>query len=311
VILFGEGQNGFPQSDKDRRSEPRGANDSDLFVAKLKSDGSGLVFCSRFGGQGQDSPAGGTMLQDGSLILTGFTNSPDFPWPTKTTRVGPLGGEDCFVAKVRADGSEIDAMTVFGGTNSDFTGRPIISSDDSIIVAGGTWSSNFPTTPGAYQAPAAETISDSFIVKLPAPGAGLQFSATVRGEERVNLGKATIGPNGFIWVSGTTAWPNLPVTGDALHFYAGGETDGLLAAFAPDGSRPQFLTFLGGMDKDAISDFAFGPNGSIYLVGSTTSRDFPTTPGAIQQRPVGREDGFVLMLVPTAHGAASTRASVR
>jgi hypothetical protein len=65
------------------------------------------------------------------------------------------------------------------------------------------------------------------------------------------------------------------------------------------------------MDKDSISDLAFGPDGAIYVVGGTTSRDFPTTASAIQRKTAGREDGFVLKLVPTLHGAASTRASVR
>lgn len=311
VILFGDGQAGFPQPEEDRRSGSLNPKDRDIFVAKLKADGSGVVFCSRFGGEGPDSATGGAVLQDGSIILTGHTRAPDFPWPAKTTRVGILGGGDAFVAKLRADGSELDAMTLFGGGDSDHPGRPVVASDGSIFVAGGTFSVNFPTTPGAHQSPSATTIDDSFIVKLSEPGAGLQFSATIRGDDRVGLGNIRLGSNGLLWVSGATAWPNLPITGDALHFYAGGEADGILVAFAPDGSRPVFLTFLGGMDKDSISDFAFGSGGAIYVVGGTTSDDFPTTAGALQRKPIGREDGFVMKLVPTPHGAASTRASVR
>ena len=44
---------------------------------------------------------------------------------------------------------------------------------------------------------------------------------------------------------------------------------------------------------------ALGPNGEVYLVGKTSSEDFPVTPGAAQTRLRGQVDAFIVKLVPT------------
>jgi hypothetical protein len=41
----------------------------------------------------------------------------------------------------------------------------------------------------------------------------------------------------------------------------------------------------------------FGPKGAVYLVGTTASPDFPTTPGALQPKLAGNHDAFVVKLV--------------
>lgn len=47
-----------------------------------------------------------------------------------------------------------------------------------------------------------------------------------------------------------------------------------------------------------IRSLALGPNGEVYLVGNTTSTDFPVTEGAAQARHAGDNDGFIVKLVP-------------
>lgn len=46
-----------------------------------------------------------------------------------------------------------------------------------------------------------------------------------------------------------------------------------------------------------IRSLAFGPHGELYLVGSTSSDDFPVTPGALQKKHAGRGDAFLVKLV--------------
>jgi len=43
---------------------------------------------------------------------------------------------------------------------------------------------------------------------------------------------------------------------------------------------------------------ALGPGGEIYLVGNTSSGDFPVTPGAIQTKLRGGTDAVIVKLVP-------------
>jgi len=75
--------------------------------------------------------------------------------------------------------------------------------------------------------------------------------------------------------------------------------DGVLAIFSPDGRRLLYATYLGGKGADLIRSLAIGPEGEIWLVGSTSSPDFPVTEGAHQTKMGGKADAFVAKLVPT------------
>lgn len=59
-------------------------------------------------------------------------------------------------------------------------------------------------------------------------------------------------------------------------------TDGFLAKFGPRGDL-LMSTFIGGTGGDFAGDVALGPDGSIYVTGTTTSEDFPVTPGAFDE----------------------------
>jgi hypothetical protein len=310
VILFGLGRSSFPQADEDVNLGSRDPDDvGDVCVAKLLADGSRVVFSSRFGGSGQDQVTGAALMADGSILLSGFTVARDFPFPEKTTRFGPRGqgpvnGGDAFVAQLRADGRKLLAMTVFGGSSDDWPHRPIIADDGSVIVGGSTESWDFPTTPQALQRTFGG-VSDGFVATLSEPGGELKYATLVGGACFDPAGPPKLGPDGAVWFATSVDDPSYPVTGDALHFYAGGESDGVLAALAPGGSKLEFRTFLGGEGRDIISDFAFGPAGEIYVVGSTTSNDLPTTAASPQPKPAGRQDGFVMKLVPRPNGVES------
>ncbi|MBL7186102.1 MAG: SBBP repeat-containing protein [Phycisphaerae bacterium] len=72
----------------------------------------------------------------------------------------------------------------------------------------------------------------------------------------------------------------------------------MLAVLSSDGSKLVYATFLGGSGDDLIRSVAIDPNGDVYLVGSTSSRDFPVTSNAVQTRLAGSADAFVVKLVP-------------
>ncbi|MCE5216240.1 S-layer protein, partial [bacterium] len=94
---------------------------------------------------------------------------------------------------------------------------------------------------------------------------------------------------------------DLPVTADAFQkSFGGGQEDAVLAAFSAEGTRLVYCSYLGGTGDEMIRSLAFGPDGALYLVGNTTSPNFPATPGALQTRfGGGPSDAFVMKLVPT------------
>jgi hypothetical protein len=61
--------------------------------------------------------------------------------------------------------------------------------------------------------------------------------------------------------------------------------------------RVLWATRVGGKGWDAAGDVDATKNGSAYVLGSTESADFPTTPDAVQRHFGGpRRDGFLLKL---------------
>ena len=71
-----------------------------------------------------------------------------------------------------------------------------------------------------------------------------------------------------------------------------GASDAFVAKFDPSGVII-FATFLGGSASDQATGVAVNPDGDIYVVGTTLSSDFPTTPSAY---PASSHAGFLTKL---------------
>src|SRR5262249_54672017 len=80
---------------------------NDVFVTKMKSDGSGLVYSTFLGGVNSDQAFGVAVDAGGSAWVTGLTSSTDFPVinPTQPS----LGGfnNDAFIARLNPAGSKL------------------------------------------------------------------------------------------------------------------------------------------------------------------------------------------------------------
>jgi subtilase family serine protease len=72
--------------------------------------------------------------------------------------------------------------------------------------------------------------------------------------------------------------------------------DAFVAEFNELGTLPFFITFLGGHDIDFGSGIALDSLGNVYVAGSTSSTDFPTTSTAFSKIYGGNADAFVTKL---------------
>jgi all-beta uncharacterized protein/beta-propeller repeat-containing protein len=91
--------------------------------------------------------------------------------------------------------------------------------------------------------------------------------------------------NGLIYVAGTTNSPDLPLAGTPTQATYAGETDVFVAQINPTvtpGQAVLFATYVGGTSTETFGGLAVGPQGDIYLTGTTESTDFPVTSGAYQ-----------------------------
>jgi hypothetical protein len=105
--------------------------------------------------------------------------------------------------------------------------------------------------------------------------------------------------DGRILVIGETHSADLPMTEDAFDPNHDEITDGYLAIFDASGSQLLYATYLGGTGRDVCRDVALDADGNIYLVGVTSSYDFPITTGAAQAHLGGGNDAFVAKFDPT------------
>jgi len=104
--------------------------------------------------------------------------------------------------------------------------------------------------------------------------------------------------SGDAYVTGSTASSNFPVASAEQTAYAGGG-DVFVTKLNPTGSAPVYSTYLGGSGPDVGSGIVVDSSGAAYVVGTTSSTNFPTTTNAYQSAYAGNGDAFILKLSPT------------
>jgi len=290
----------FPTAEDAFQRRLRGKRDA--AIVKLKPDGSDIVWSTLLGGSGTEGLMG-VRVDASGVYVAGHTQSRDFP-VTPGAPQSALGGKsDCFFAKLSPDGRRLLYATYLGGRENEFAEhRPHLLPDGSMLLTGVTASPDFPTTPRAAQRRFGGK-NDGFLTRLSPDGRRLVFSTFVGGSDGEFFLMPTPDPKGRIFLVGTTRSRDFPVTRDAVQSaFAGAkgrwDGDGVLAILSRDGSKLLYATYLGGRGGDLIRSIALGPKGEVYLVGSTSSPDFPVTANAVQKTLGGKADAFVVKLVP-------------
>ena len=300
ICIFGTTSSAdFPTTPGVHRRRRNGLRDA--FIAKLRADGTGLVWSSLFGGSREDFMLGGRIDKDGDIYFAGHTTSADLPSTSGNAQPDCGGEHDGYIAKLSRDGSRLLYATFVGGAKNEFPEhRPYVYADGSVLLPGVTASADFPTTPAAFGREL-KGQNDAFLSKVSADGANFEFSTLLVGSMTEFCLMPTPASNGDIFIVGQTESKNLPVTPDALQKrFGGGRSDGWLAILSSDGSRLLYCTYLGGSGDDMVRSIALTVDGVVHLVGNTSSPDFPATTGALQKKfGGGGGDAYVMKLIPS------------
>ncbi|HEV2835252.1 MAG TPA: SBBP repeat-containing protein, partial [Pyrinomonadaceae bacterium] len=125
--------------------EPNNSGATDVFVTKLNTTGSTMIYSTYIGGAGIDFPQSIAVDGSGNAYVAGQTGSPNFPvfsalHPTYS------GGGDAFVFELNAAGSAPIFSTFLGGAGGDIANSVALDNLANIYVTGNTGSSDFPTT---------------------------------------------------------------------------------------------------------------------------------------------------------------------
>ncbi len=249
-----------------------GGGSWDIFVSKLSSSGSSLIYSTYLGGSGWDYGYGITLGTGGEAYITGYTGSADFP--TLNPYQANFGGtNDAFVSSLSSSGSSLIYSTYFGGSDDD-TGRGItLRTGGEAYVTGYTLSANFPTL-NPYQASNSGS-ADVFVSSLSSSGSSL-VSSTYLGGSGLDYGYGiTLGTGGEAYVTGYTLSANFP-TANPYQASRGGNQDVFISKLASSGSSLVSSTYLGGIGIDRGNGIELGTGGEAYVAGVTESADFPT-----------------------------------
>lgn len=259
-----------------------------------------LVYSTLLGGAGSlDSARSIAVDAAGQAYVTGlaYPGFPVTPGVFDPTIEGLYN--DIFISKLNSSGASLVYSTFLGGSDFDAAQDLAVDSAGRAYVTGYTTSPDFPTTPGALDSEL-DGGADVFVARVNETGTVLQYS-TLLGGSGDDLGWAlALDAAGQVYVTGHTPSTDFPTTPGALHpAYLGGFTDAFVARINIDGSSLAYATYLGGSESDYGQDLALDGAGNVYVVGDTTSPDFPTTLGAVDTVYNGGGDGFLVQLAAT------------
>jgi len=216
----------------------------------------------------------------------------------------------------------LEYSTYLGGSGGDSGKAIAIDGSGDAYIAGQTYSTDFPVSPGAWQTTskgAAKQVFNAFVSKLNADGTALVYSTYLGGsggDQAFAQGDAAeaiaVDGSGNAYVTGLTGSEDFPVTAGALQTINKAAANGDITAFAaklnPAGTGLVYSTYLGGSGTAANAPFAgdtgtsiaVNNGGEAYVAGLTYSKDFPVTDGALQavnnSAATGGTNGFVARL---------------
>ena len=250
----------------------------DMFVTKLNPTGSALAYSTFVGGAQVDNGQSITVDAAGNAYAMGSSSSTDFPTTAGAFDRTANGGFDGTVTKLNPAGSALVYSTYLGGQDSDGGSDVTLNGAGNAYVVGGTSSTNFPTTPGAFDT--TPDGSDGFVTKLNPAGSALVYSTAIGGSASDSLGGIVLDPAGNAWLAAGTTSADFPVSADASDPTFNGVGDAVIAELNAAGSALPFATFLGGSQAEGAADIGRDGAGNLYVTGNTFSMDFPATVGA-------------------------------
>jgi len=292
VIGFTDSTN-FPVANP--RQASFGGPPQDVFVAKLNPAGTGLVYATYLGGEGQDHGSGIAVDTAGNAYITGYTGSRNFP---VANAVQPTlhGSFNAFVAKLDATGANLIYSTYLGGTIGEFGSGIAVDAAGNTYVTGVTTSTNFPTA-NALQPAFGGGLSDAFVTKLSPAGTQLIYSTYLGGSGTDGATSIALDTTGNVHLTGVTSSINFPLAHPLQGTFGGGDLDAFVTKLNAVGTQLIYSTYFGGGGSDRGFRLAVDRNGNSYVAGDTDSANFPVR-GPLQDFSGGSGDAFIAKFSP-------------
>ncbi len=275
----------------------------DLYITKLDGRLATITASTYIGGYGDEGyqwpRIDMTIDTSGDIIIAGITHSPDFPTTSGAYDRSYNGGAasgDAFVVRLDNDLSVLKASSFLGGSGNEWRVSVLVVENGDVLVCGETESADFPVTDRAYDR-TFNVLKDVFISRFSSDLSVLQASTFFGGEHLEEALDIDVDDTGDIYITGYTESPDIPTTSGAYNReWSGGSRDAYIARFDADLQILRAATLFGGSEVDFSRGICWLDNGNIYVVGNTTSSDYPISDNGYQMNMKGgtsRGDVFV------------------
>lgn len=284
---------------------------ADITISKFNPTGTTLIYSTYLGGTNEDLPYSLIVNNANELIVYGATGSNNFPITAGAYDASFNGGtaatvdfvlnfsngSDAYITKFSEDGSSLIGSTYLGGTGNDALntavtgynygdharGEVIVDADNNICIASCTYSTNLPTTVGAFQASLGGQ-QDGFVARLNSNLTNLQWSSYIggSGDDGAYSIKQMNGPDYVI--CGGTSSNNFPTSVGALNeTYQGGSTDGFVTIISNTANTIVNSTYIGTNAYDQTFLIEVDDANAIFITGQTRGA-YPVV-GAVYEQP--------------------------
>jgi uncharacterized protein (TIGR03437 family) len=232
-------------------------------------------------------PLGGPLAVDSSGDLLVANSLVGFSAPTKI--LGGVSAASNWVSKVGASGVPVFAVQI-GGIYDAY--QIAADSTGNVLIAGaGPAAGGLPVTPNAYN-PSPSGDNSAFVCKLSGVNGSPIFCTYLNFNKTGIVGIAADAQGDVYILVGGLNTPTVTTRG-ALSI---GGQDVVLLKLDPSGQNLLYAAAFGGDGTDSPAALSVDANGNAYVIGSTTSTDFPGAADGAIPTPSG---SFVAKVDPT------------
>ncbi len=285
-----------------------------FFVSKLNPQGTALVYSAYVAGFGSQSIGWAIAVDaNGDAYVGGAASAglPVTPGAFQTTdKAAAVGAFNGYLFELNPVGSNLLYATYLGGSSGETIYGVALDGAGNAYVAGVTYSSDFPATPGAFQSKYTNPTVDlptSFAAKFNPDGTQLLYATYITGTNdgapNDSANAIAVDSSGDAYVVGQTTAQGFPVTSGAFQMNYCTRTGpycnltGYIVKLNPAGSQEVYASYLGGSMESQAEAVAVDSSGSAYVTGGTTGGN-ATTQGAFETVAPGH-DAYVVKVDPT------------
>jgi len=264
---------------------------TDAFIAKFGSNGN-FKWCTYYGGLGTEDIHVLTTDVFGDIIGAGGTNSFNLSTSAGCIQPSKDNGFDCYIIKLDSSGTRIFS-TYLGGLGYDDCFGLASDNTGNVYIGGHTSSSNFTTTPGAFQTTLV-AMQDLFFTKT-SPSGNLMYSTFYGGSDNESASRMKF-YNNQIYLYATTASADLPMISAQTYSILQGSQNLAMVRFGTN-CIPNYSTYFGStaFGTDYSNDFSVKGD-HLFLSGKSSSANYPITSGAFQTTYGTNDDGILTKL---------------